>query len=71
MTVAIKRYQRPDQVRELSLLLLIGAVFIFFGTQIDNYFSPRIFNRIAADVAIVAVTADTNSLASAAIVGAL
>ena len=57
MTLAIKRYLRPDQVRELSLLLLIAMVFIFFGTQIANYFSPRIFNRIAADVAIITVVA--------------
>lgn len=57
MTLAIKRYLRPDQVRELSLLLLIAIVFIFFGTQIANYFSPRIFNRIAADVAIITVVA--------------
>ena len=28
---------------------------MFFGTQIANYFSPRIFNRISADVAIIAV----------------
>lgn len=57
MTLAIKRYLRPDQVRELSLVLLIVLVFIFFATQIENYFSPRIFNRIAADVAIVTVVA--------------
>jgi rhamnose transport system permease protein len=57
MTVAIKRYLRPDQVRELSLVFLIGLVFLFFGTQIENYFSPRIINRIAADVAIIAVVA--------------
>jgi rhamnose transport system permease protein len=57
MTLAIKRHLRPDQVRELSLLFLIAIVFVFFGTQIDNYFSPRIFNRIAVDVAIVTVVA--------------
>lgn len=57
MTLAVKRLLRPDQVRELSLLFLIALVFVFFGTQIDNYFSPRIFNRIAADVAIITVVA--------------
>lgn len=54
---AIKRYFHPEQVRELSLVLLIGIVFVFFGTQIANYFSPRIFNRISADVAIITVVA--------------
>jgi rhamnose transport system permease protein len=57
MTVTIKRYFRPEQIRELSLVLLIGIVFVFFGTQIANYFSPRIFNRISADVAIITVVA--------------
>jgi rhamnose transport system permease protein len=57
MTLALKRHLRPEQVRELSLLLLIAIVFVFFGTQIENYFSPRIFNRIAVDVAIVTVVA--------------
>lgn len=53
----IRRYFHPEQIRELSLLLLIALVFVFFGTQIPNYFSPRIFNRITADVAIIAVVA--------------
>ena len=57
MTATIKRYFRPEQIRELSLVLLIGIVFVFFGTQIANYFSQRIFNRISADVAIITVVA--------------
>ena len=49
---------RPEQVRDLILLLIIiFAVMLFFGTQIENYFSPRFFNRIATSVAIVAVVA--------------
>jgi rhamnose transport system permease protein len=30
---------------------------MFFGSQIEGYFSPRIFNRVTSDVAIVAVLA--------------
>jgi rhamnose transport system permease protein len=53
----VKRYFRPEQLRELSLVFLIGLVFIFFGSQIPGYFSPRIFNRVTSDVAIIAVVA--------------
>jgi len=54
---AVRRYLRPEQIRELSLVLLIIAVLLFFSTQIANYISPRFFNRIAADVAIIVVVA--------------
>jgi rhamnose transport system permease protein len=57
MTNTLRRYLRPEQVRELSLLLLIFAVLLFFSTQIENYLSPRFFNRIAGDVAIITVVA--------------
>jgi rhamnose transport system permease protein len=53
----LQRYFRPEQIRELSLVFLIIVMFVFFGTQIQGYFSPRIFNRISADVAIIAVVA--------------
>jgi rhamnose transport system permease protein len=53
----VKRYIRPEQVRELSLVFLIIVVVIFFGTQIEGYYSGRTFNRIATSVAIVAVVA--------------
>ncbi len=53
----IRRTFRPEQVRELILVLLIGMIFAFFSTQITGYFSPRIFNRITADVAIITVVA--------------
>ena len=48
---------RPEQIRELSLLLLIIAAVIFFGSMIDNYYNSRTFNRIASSVAIIAVVA--------------
>lgn len=53
----VKRYFRPEQLRELSLVFLILLIFLFFGTQIEGYFSPRIFNRVTSDVAIIAVVA--------------
>jgi rhamnose transport system permease protein len=53
----LKRYFRPEQLRELSLVFLIVLIFLFFGTQIEGYFSPRIFNRVTSDVAIIAVVA--------------
>jgi rhamnose transport system permease protein len=53
----LKRYFRPEQLRELSLIALIVFIFLFFGSQIEGYFSPRIFNRVSNDVAIIAVVA--------------
>jgi rhamnose transport system permease protein len=53
----LKRHFQPDQLREFSLVFLIVAIFLFFGSQIPNYFSPRIFNRVTSDVAIIAVIA--------------
>jgi rhamnose transport system permease protein len=54
---AILRRVRPEQVRVLILLLIILIALAFFGSQIENYFSPRFFNRIATSAAIVAVVA--------------
>jgi rhamnose transport system permease protein len=53
----LRRRFQPDQIREFVTLLLIVLVLLFFGTQIDNYFSPRFFNRISTSVAIIAVVA--------------
>jgi rhamnose transport system permease protein len=53
----LTRYVRPEQLRELSLVFLIVLIFLFFGTQIEGYFSPRIFSRVFSDVAIIAVVA--------------
>lgn len=57
MTDTLRRNLRPEQIRELSLVFLILGVLLFFSTQIPNYISPRFFNRVAADVAIIAVVA--------------
>lgn len=53
----IRRYLRPEQLRELSLVFIILAMVLFFGSQIENYFSARIVQRIASSVAIIAVVA--------------
>jgi rhamnose transport system permease protein len=53
----IRRYFRPEQLREFSLVILIFAIFLFFGSQIQGYFSVRIFNRVTSDVAIIGVVA--------------
>jgi rhamnose transport system permease protein len=53
----LQRNIRPEQVRELSLLLLIIAAVLIFGSLIDGYYTSRTFNRIAASVAIITVVA--------------
>jgi rhamnose transport system permease protein len=54
---AIRRRFQPEQIRELVLLVLIIGIILFFGTQIENYFSARTFNRISSSVAVIAVVA--------------
>ena len=34
----LKRRVRPEQIRELSLLVLIIAAIVIFGSFIDNYY---------------------------------
>ena len=53
----IRRYIRPEQVRELSLVFIIILAVLFFGTQIQGYYSARTFDRIASSVAIITVIA--------------
>lgn len=48
---------RPERIRELSLLLIIVAAVLFFGTQINNYYTFRTFNRISFSVMIILVVA--------------
>ena len=38
-------------------MLIIALAVLFFGSQIDNYYQPRTFNRVATSVAILAVVA--------------
>ena len=53
----MKRVLRPEQIRELSLVLLILAAIFFFSSQIDNYLTARTFNRVATSAAILVVIA--------------
>ena len=53
----VQRHVRPEQVRELSLLLLIVIAILTFGSLIDSYYTFRTFNRIASSVAIITVVA--------------
>ena len=48
---------RPEQLRELTLVLIIVVVIAFFATQIADYLSARTFTRISTSVAVVAVVA--------------
>ncbi len=53
----IQRHIRPEQIRELILLVVIIGVVLIFGSLINNYYSDRTFNRIASSVAIITVVA--------------
>jgi len=61
MNFLLRRF-RPEQIRELVLILLILLVIFFFGFQIPNYLSARMFNRISASAAIIAVLAMAQTL---------
>jgi rhamnose transport system permease protein len=58
----IRRYLRPEQIRELSLAVIILTVVVFFATQVENYVSGRFFNRVSIGVAIVAIVAAGQAL---------
>ncbi len=53
----LRRRIRPEQIRELLLLLIIILAVLFFGSQIQGYYAPRTFNRIATSASILAVVA--------------
>jgi rhamnose transport system permease protein len=53
----LQRHIRPEQIRELSLLLLIIVAMLIFGALIDGYYTSRTFNRVASSVAIITVVA--------------
>jgi rhamnose transport system permease protein len=48
---------RPEQLRELSLVLIIVLLITVFATQIDGYLTGTTFTRISTSFAIVAVLA--------------
>jgi len=57
MIDAFLRRVRPDQIREMALVLVIVGMAIFFSTQIDGYLSARTFLRVTTGFPIVAVVA--------------
>ena len=57
MTDRLLRHIRPEQFRELILLLVTIGALLFFWTQIPNYFDPRSVNRLTVGFAIPLVVA--------------
>jgi rhamnose transport system permease protein len=53
----LTRRVRPEQLREWVTVLLIVLAILLFGTQIENYYTARFFNRVSTSVAIIAVLA--------------
>lgn len=47
----------PSNLRVLALLVVLVLIVLFFGSQIDYYLNPRLFNRISTTVAIIAIIA--------------
>jgi rhamnose transport system permease protein len=54
---AILRRIRPEQFREVILLLVTLGLLLFFASQIPNYFEPRGVNRLTTGLAIPLVVA--------------
>lgn len=57
MNDALMRRIRPEQFREVILLIVTIGLVLFFATQIDSYFAPRSINRLTMGLAITAVVA--------------
>jgi rhamnose transport system permease protein len=49
------RRVRPEQIRELSLLLLIIVAVTIFGSLIPNYYTSRTFDRFAESITIITI----------------
>ena len=49
---ALKNLQ-PQTLRLLALFLVLVLTIVFFATQIDNYFSPRMVTRITTSAAVI------------------
>jgi rhamnose transport system permease protein len=47
------RALHPQTLRILALAAVLLLTFLFFATQIENYFSPRMMNRIATSAAVI------------------
>lgn len=47
------RHFHPQTLRVIALALVLLLAILFFASQIDNYFSPRMINRIATSAAVI------------------
>lgn len=56
MNFLIRRF-RPEQIRELFLVVLIILIVVFFSIEIEGYFNARFVNRISTSVVVVAILA--------------
>lgn len=52
----------PQTLRILALLIVLGAVLLFFASVVPNYLSGRLFNRVSSSVAIMALIATAQTL---------
>lgn len=52
----------PQTLRILALVLVLVTVIAFFASQIDNYLTGRMFNRLSSSVAIMALIATGQTL---------
>src|ERR1700710_2264950 len=43
----------PQNLRLIALAIVLVMLILFFATQIDNYLSPRMLNRIATSAALL------------------
>ena len=59
---ARSRRLRPERVKELTLLLVIGVTLVAFSLLVDDYVSGRFFNRVTQGVAVTAVVAAGQAL---------
>jgi rhamnose transport system permease protein len=50
---AYLRSIHPQNLRVIALAIVLALVVLFFSSQIENYFSPRMFNRIATSAAVI------------------
>ena len=53
---------RPERLRELSLLAVVGISVLVFSQLVDNYLSGSFFNRVTTSMAITAVLAAAQTI---------
>jgi rhamnose transport system permease protein len=59
---SLLRQFHPQSLRLIALAVVLLLVVVFFSTQIDNYLSPRMLNRIATSAAVILPIAIGQSL---------